>query len=418
MRRKQSTWKRTAGLGIFLLLAGILSGCGGGEKGPTEIVLWEMMDPQERVILDELLEEYNQANPDVRVTHTNYGNEQLRTQFLTAVLGGGGPDFVFGPSDIAGVFSVAGAVTPIDEAFPPEFLTEFVEIAFDTLGGHKWMLPSQVGNHLCFVYNRAMIPEPPKTLAEMVRMAKEQTKDTNGDGSNDQYGLVFDMKEPFWLVPFLGAFGGWVMDSDNNPTLDTPAMVDALRFMYKMKTEDRVMPRECTYELSDTIFKEKKAAMTINGPWSWNAYTDAGIDLGLASLPKCEETGLWCTPMISSRGYFLNVNLSGDRKEMTLDVIRFLTSREAQIEFAKRLSVIPSRKDAIEDPEIQKMEQIVASWEQYKLGKRMPVVAEMRAIWDAMRPAFQNVLNGDTTPEDAAKSMQADAEKKISEMKG
>ena len=249
-------------------------------------------------------------------------------------------------------------------------------------------------------------------------MAKEQTKDTNGDGSNDQYGLVFDMKEPFWLVPFLGAFGGWVMDSDNNPTLNTPAMVDALRFMYKMKTEDRVMPRECTYELADTIFKEKKAAMSINGPWSWKAYKDSGIDLGLAPIPKCEETGLWSAPMISSRGYFLNVNLSGDRKERTLDVIRFLTSREAQIEYAKRLSVIPSRKDAIEDPEIQKMEHIVASWEQYKLGKRMPVVAEMRAIWDAMRPAFQNVLNGDMTPEEAAKAMQADAVKKIAEMKG
>jgi maltose-binding protein MalE len=46
----------------------------------------------------------------------------------------------------------------------------------------------------------------------------------------------------------------------------------------------------------------------------------------------------------------------------------------------------------------------------------MPVVPEMRAIWDAMRPSFQNVLNGDLTPEEAARTMQQEAEKKIREM--
>jgi maltose-binding protein MalE len=46
----------------------------------------------------------------------------------------------------------------------------------------------------------------------------------------------------------------------------------------------------------------------------------------------------------------------------------------------------------------------------------MPVVPEMRAIWDAMRPAYQNALNGEATPEEAARAMQQDAEQKIREM--
>jgi len=400
--------------GLFLLLAAILAGCGGGAD---EIVLWEMMDPQERVVLEELLAAYNEAHPDVRVTHTNIGNEQLRTQYLTATMGGGGPDLVFGPADNAGPYAIAGGVAAIDEVFPREFLEEFLPISFDTLRGHIWMLPAQVGNHLCLLYNRALLPEPPATLEEMVRMGEALTKDLNGDGTPDQYGLVFDLKEPFWLIPYVGAFGGWVMDASYRPTLDTPAMVDALRFLHDLKANRKAMPRECTYQLADTIFKEGKAAMSVNGHWSWGGYDEAGIDFGIALIPRSEATGLWPTPMISSRGYYLNVNLKGERRDRAIDVMKFLTSRETQVLFAERLWVIPSRTNAFEDPAVQKIERITASFRQYEKGKRMPVVPEMRAIWDAMRPAYQNVLNGEQSPEDAARAMQQDAERKIREMR-
>jgi maltose-binding protein MalE len=403
-------------LAVFAVLASALVLAGCGKKGPEEIVLWEMMDPEERVVLDEVLAAYNAARPDVRVTHTNIGNEQLRTQYLTATMGGGGPDLVFGPADNAGPYAIAGAVAAVDETFPPEFLGEFLEISFDTLRGHVWMLPAQIGNHLCLLYNRALLPEPPKTLQEMVRVGQELTKDTNGDGTFDQYGLVFDLKEPFWLVPYIGAFGGWVMDPSYRPTLDTPAMADALRFLIDVKANRKVMPQECTYQLADTIFKEGKAAMCVNGHWSWGGYDDAGVDFGIVPIPVNETNGLWPVPMISSRGYYLNVNLKGDRRAKAIDVMKYLTSRETQILFAKRLWVIPSRADAYRDPEVQKIDRIVASYRQYEKGRRMPVVPEMRAIWDAMRPAYQNALNGEATPEEAARAMQQDAERKIREM--
>jgi maltose-binding protein MalE len=46
----------------------------------------------------------------------------------------------------------------------------------------------------------------------------------------------------------------------------------------------------------------------------------------------------------------------------------------------------------------------------------MPVVPELRAIWDAMRPSYQAVLGGAKTPEQAAKEMQELALRKIMEM--
>ncbi|MEK9136349.1 MAG: ABC transporter substrate-binding protein, partial [Bacteroidota bacterium] len=49
-------------------------------------------------------------------------------------------------------------------------------------------------------------------------------------------------------------------------------------------------------------------------------------------------------------------------------------------------------------------------------GRPMPVVPELRAIWDAMRPSYQAVLGGAKTPVQAAKDMQDLAIRKIKEM--
>ena len=424
-RKRRWPWLAGAAA-VVLLLALFLGRSGDKESGalsvspgePTEIVIWQMMDPPEKALFDELVEEFARARPDIRIAHTHFAPDQLRNQYITSALGGGGADLVYGPSDQVGPLSTAETILPIDEVFSAEFLSRFDPLAFDTLNGHIWSLPARMGNHLILLYNRRFIETPPATLAEMVRIAGEQTVDLDGDGSIDRYGLVFNIKEPFWLVPFLGAWGGWVMDREHRPTLGTPAMVSTLRFLEDLKTKRHVMPDDCGYELAHTLFQEEKAAMLINGPWSWRGYEEGDIDFGLAPIPFNEEAGLWPTPMISSVGYSVNANLEGERLELVKDVVRFFTSPEVQLRYTGRLWTIPTRTAVIGLKEVREHPRVGASWEQYRHGRRMPVVPEMRAIWDAMRPAYQNVLNGETTPEAAARRMQEDAEKKIAEMRG
>ena len=68
----------------------------------------------------------------------------------------------------------------------------------------------------------------------------EAAKANTGDGN---YGLVFNQTESFWLVPFLGGFGGTVFAEDGiTPTLNTEAMVNALTFLHGLKYTDQVMP--------------------------------------------------------------------------------------------------------------------------------------------------------------------------------
>jgi len=404
----------------LLLLAVVLSGAGcggGGGNGEGQaITLWEQMDPAERDILAERVRLYEQEHPGVRIEVAHYNTEDVRTQFQTAALGGGGPDLVFGPSDQVGPFSVMGLIHPIDGVLAPEELAQFRADAFDTLDGHLWSLPDQLGNHLTLLYNQDLIASPPATLAAFLAAARNATSDENGDGVPERYGLVFDVTEPFWLIPFLTGYGGWVMDASGQPTLDSPAMVRALEFIRSLRTGG-FMPAECDYELSDTMFKEGRAAMILNGPWSWSAYGKAGIRFGITRIPQIEETGRWPAPMVSSKGYSVNRRATGRQLDGVLALLRFLTSPESQIEFSARMGTLPTRREAYADPRIANDPVLRASLAQAEVGRRMPIAPEMRAVWDAMRPGVQSVWNGNLAPAEAARLMQQQAVTKIAEMK-
>ena len=403
-----------------LCVAALGPGCGGKESapsGPVEITLWEMMDPPERALLAEHVSAFEATHPGVNVTTTHLGVEDVRSQFLTAALGGGGPDVVYGPSDQIGPLSVAGTLRPAEEIFGADFLAPFHPLTHEQLNGHYWAVPEQFGNHLLLVYNKAFVASPPADTDELIRVAKQNTIDENGDGTPERYGLAFETKEPFWLVPWLGGFGGWVMDESLHPTLDSPAMAKALGFLRDLKTEDKVLPRDCDYELADTLFREGRVAFLINGPWSWSAYREAGIDIGLAPLPKITEVDAWPAPMVSFRGYSVSKSCPDRRLPQVRALVEYLTSADVQRDLASRIGALPSLLD-LQGPEVDDDPTLGPSMDQVRHGRKMPVVPEMRAIWDAMRPPFQNVMNGEATPEEAAKAMQADAVRKIAEMQG
>jgi arabinogalactan oligomer/maltooligosaccharide transport system substrate-binding protein len=87
------------------------------------------------------------------------------------------------------------------------------------------------------------------------------------------------------------------------------------------------------------------------------------------------------------------------------------------LEFTKAVGTIPSRREAFAKLSEIADENLKGSMEQIMVGKPMPVVSEMRVIWDSMRPSYQAVLNRSKTPEQAAKEMQELAVKLIREMK-
>jgi maltose-binding protein MalE len=403
---------------LTALLVGLLiwwAGCT-PKKDPLHIVIWHQMRVDERLVLDDQLKQFVALHPGVTAEEIYKETEELRSGFIVAAIAKQGPDLVYGPSDMVGPFEVMGIIEPMETLFDKSYLDSFIPKGLTYYKGHLYQIADKLGNHLTLIYNKKLVSTPPRTDVELIEMGKKLTRDTNGDGRIDQYALTWNYTEPFFFIPFLTGFGGWVMTDDGQPTLDSKAMVDALKFIQDLRDKYKIIPGEADYNIADALFKDGKSAMIINGDWSWAGYKKAGIDIGVAPLPKIVSTGLWCEPMISPKGFSLNANVSPEKRALVLELLRFLMQPDIQLQTAEALNTMPTRKEAVNSDFVQNNDIMKNSAIQIEHGRTMPVVPELRAIWDAMRPSYQAVLGGVKTPGQAAKDMQALALRKIKEM--
>jgi arabinogalactan oligomer/maltooligosaccharide transport system substrate-binding protein len=378
----------------------------------VKLVLWTKEGEDALAWNQALVDEFNAKNPNIAIELVKKRDvEALREDFQTASLAGAAPEMLWTVNDHAGPFTAADLIQPVDGTFD---LSVFVDSALAAvkLQGKTWGVPISNGNHLMLLYNKKLIAEAPKDTDELFAKGKELTK----DGS---YGLVWNQTEPFWLVPWLGGFKGKVFADDGvTPTLNTPEMVATLKFLHAMKYDAKIIPPESDYDGADTMFKEGKAAMIINGDWSLGGYKDKlGADLGVARIPMVKATGEWPKPYTSGVYFMLAKGLSGDKLAAAKAFIQFVTTKDKQLEMVTKLKRLPALKVALDDPLITSDPILKGSADQMVVGTPMPTVLEMRCNWDSMKPEMQAVLAGKKTPEDAAKAMQSAAEACIKAMK-
>jgi maltose-binding protein MalE len=282
--------------------------------------------------------------------------------------------------------------------------------------GHLYQVADKLGNHLTLVYNKKLVPVPPTTERELVAIGRSVTADLDGDGKTDRYGLTWNYTEPFFFIPFMTGFGGWIMDSTDTPTLENRGTIDGLEFVKALRDVYGIIPNEADYNVADMLFKDGHAGMIINGDWSWVDYRKAGIDFGVAPLPRITSTGLWCGSMVSPKGFSVNVNVTEARRPWVVALIRYLMLPENQRESAEDLYTMPTHLEIQRSEFVQRNEILRNSRVAIDHGHPMPVVPQLRAVWDAMRPSYQAVLAGTTTAERAARDMQQRALQRIKEM--
>ena len=369
----------------------------------TKILLWTKEGEADQALqyVQSLADLFSRNYPRITFEVVNKNVEVLREDFQTASLAGTPPDLLWTVSDHAGPFTTAKLIMPVDQLF---VLANYVTSAVNAvkLGGKTWGVPISNGNHLMLMYNKKLVPTPPKTTNELFAMAVNLPA--------GMYTLVYNQTEPFWLVPWLGGFKGAVFAPGTvTPTLNTPAMISTLTLLKQMKDEGLVPP-ESDYNGAETLFKEGKAAMLINGDWSLVGYRDAmGEDFGVARIPMVSATGVWPAPYTSGAFFMIPSDTKSNQLTAVRGFVQFATSRPMQVEMVKRLSRLPALKTALTDEELTSNVLLKNSADQMVVGTPMPTALEMRAVWDAMKPEMAAVLAGSKTPQAAAAAMQAAA---------
>ncbi len=417
-------------LSAFLIL---LTACGvtlWGQSRPneTDFLIWTVEGESDGAYqwLETQLEAFRQdylarTGKRLRISLINYDYEDMRESLLSSDnirL----PDLVLTVNDHVGPLVQGRKILPIT-TLPGWNASVYLEAP---LAGVKlpnnnslWGAPFSYGNQLMLYYNKKMVPTPPRNTNELAAMAKALTKD-------EIYGLVFNQTEPFWLVPWLGGFGGKVFQEDGvTPNLDSPAMVGALGLLHQWKFQDQILPLESGYASSETLFMDENAAMLINGDWVISEYAlKFGKNLGIAPLPMVSSTNLWPLPYTSGKYFLLTTKNQGNSPRLAVlsQLVQHFASTDSQLSMVRELLRLPVTNQTatietwVDDPILNRLLQEMK--ETQKHTTPMPTVHEMRANWDAMRPMMNAVLFDDISPEEAAKEMQRLAEETINATRG
>ena len=336
----------------------------------------------------------------------------MRNAFIIAAVAGQGPDLVFGPADNVALFASARVVRPWNEVVTAEFLGKFTDEGIVRWEDKPWLVADQIGNQLMLIYDRQAVAKPPETLGELVTLGRDMT--LRSGARTERYALTWNYAEPYFFIPFLTGFGGWIMDDEGNPTLYTPEMRQALQFILDLRDKHGLIPRYEDYNTANLMFLRRLAAIIINGPWSWADYGVPERSM-LALLPVNEVTGLRCRPMVAAKGYSLNINTPPEKLAIVRRALDYLTGEEVQINMAARLFTTPTLKSVLSSPAFLDNPVLQLAFEQAQHSIPMPVSPRLRFIWDGIREPYRRVFTDNLPPAEAARLMQREAERRITE---
>ena len=374
--------------------------------GDITVELWTKEGDPQIDFVTSLTDAYTALHPNVTFNVVNKDVELLREDMVnTALSPDAQPELLWTVIDHVGPLVEAGVIQPLGGKFDESVLADAAK-GSGTFNGEVWVAPISIGNQLMMYYNKSTIGDAaPADTDAMVKLAKENT-------AGDNFGLVFNQTESFWLTPWLGGFGASVFADDGvTPTLDTPEMKASLQFLYDLKYADKVMPAECDYTCASDLFTTGASPMIINGDWELANYTTLlGDDLGVAPIPKVSATGEFPQPYIGGTYYMVPKSVEGDTWTVVVDFINFTLAPDQQRAQVEELKRLPSNAEILADPVVTGDPGLQGAGDAVAKGIPQPINVEMRCNFDAMNDAVRAMFGGNDDIDGLAATMQTSAE--------
>jgi arabinogalactan oligomer/maltooligosaccharide transport system substrate-binding protein len=365
---------------------------------PKEIVLWHGYRAEEKVALEKVIGQFNAANASkgIQVKTLAVPYDAYADKISATVPRGKGPDlFIFAQDRLGGWIEAGNTVEPIDFYLDDATRKRFIPTTMEamTYRGTVYGLPLNY-KVVTLIYNKKLVPTPPKTSGELVAIAKKLT-----DKKAGRFGLAYSYGDFYYHSALMNGFGGGVFGPGTTPTLNSPANVKSVELMMKWAEKDGIMPAEPSTALITSLFNEGKAGMVFSGPWFLGEIAK-GVDYALAPLPTLDEAGgKPMRPWMTVEGVY--VSAPSQNKDAAFEVAKFLTSTESAKVLALEGRQSPANQAVYSDAKISGDAQLKAFRDQVEVAVPMPNVPEMTMVWSPATSAMNGILKKASTPKAA-----------------
>ncbi|RKX76571.1 MAG: hypothetical protein DRP87_11555 [Spirochaetes bacterium] len=294
------------------------------------------------------------------------------------------------------------------------------------------------GNMVMVMYYRTDLleefgrTEPPGTWDEFIEFGKWATRDLNGDGTIDQWGVVH-AGQPVThfgdvVYTLIHQLGGKVYD-DNNITVNSPEGRKALQAIVDLRNKHKISPPGVnTYGSNECLQALKSGSAAMVFSWTWMGKLLNAEDSKIAHkwswallpvLPGGKPSSITITtPLI--------LNKASRYKSYARDFIKYYTSYEGQVtEVVKEFGNVALMPDVYEDPrvknppkeELEKVNLTLEEWTelQNRILEAVKVVqlerarkqGELdRALWPEMNAALSGIKSVEQALKDAELQMK------------
>jgi maltose/maltodextrin transport system substrate-binding protein len=321
--------------------------------------------------------------------------EDAPGKFQQAAAAGKGPDIWCWPHDRAGEWIAAGLIDPVKPS--KKFTEEINPMAWKafTMGGKVWAYPISI-EAIALVYNKDLVPKPPKTMEEIPALDKK----LKTQGKN---AILWEYQNTYFTWPLLAANGGYPYKQKPDGSYDASdagvnnaGALKGAELLAKFVKEG-IVPEDTSGSDAEAGMNSGNTAMWITGPWSWDNLKKSKINFGVASIPSV--AGKPASPFIGVLGCM--INHSSVNKELAVEFLEknLLTVPGLEAMNAATPLGVPANKAFFDklknDPNIK------ATMESAAAGHPMPNNPEMSRFWASMAPALGNLANGRQTPQEA-----------------
>lgn len=377
----------------------------GSTGKPITLTFWNGFTGPDQSVVKAMVDKFNQENPGTQIDMQIIAWDSLYTKLLPALSAGQGPDIMgIGWNNIHD-YAKSGVLLPLDSYIDGSNgldRNNFPGTVKGTVvGGKTYGVPMQYFDFAMYynkdIFTEAGITNPPTTWEEMEADAIACTK-VNSTGQVVHYGLDLNLTAgiPVWYA-WIWQAGGDVVSADNTQALiNAPEAVSAGDLLERLFIKDKVTPVGITGPDSDTLFQSGKSAMHVTGPWMIAGFDQAGLNYGIAPLPKGKVAA------DIADGPCLAINASTKVPDAAWTFLAYWNSTESVKYFALNDPAPPANLALMNDPDIQANAKLAAFAAGLPYSRlEFPDAPNRTDIDTAVGQAVQQIAYGKLSVQDA-----------------
>jgi multiple sugar transport system substrate-binding protein len=354
--------------------------------------------------LDHAIASFEKQYPNVKLTQENIPNADFMAKFTSAVQAGSRPDTTMVTTDRApDMVAMGGLVDLTDRINGWDAKKNFPESVWPgcTINGKMYGVPAFMFVNWMYYrvdwFEEAKITKPPETWDEFREVAIKLT-----DPSKGRYGFGLrggDGGEGY-LIDVIQSFGSDFVDDDGNPIMDKQKATQALAFYAGLFTKDKVAPPSApsdSYQQVMNALETGQTGMVLHHTGSLTEVTAAlGDKVMTAPIPAGPAK------RIARVSPLFNGMMKDDHADASWAWLTHWGDPETEVVFLQDTGYFPPNTVAAKDERITSNPLYAAATKTLDFGVLPPQFPGYPG-WSkqVVLPAFQQVLVGKATPEQA-----------------